>query len=166
MDPLNGQIDPLSLCLENPLILLIIYWRSDGPLDGLMVSLNGQNARLDRQIYHQNDWIAELHQKIMVRFDFPLGCQIYPVWQNGSLLWPDGSAGWPDRPFGALGSSMYPPEGHKTLLIELHWMARRPHWATLWVTTCILTFWVAWLTQWVLIYPLSHKIYWVKLLIS
>ena len=59
MDPLNGQIDPLSLSLENPLILLINYQLilpiNYGPLDGLMVSLNGQNARLDRQIDHQND---------------------------------------------------------------------------------------------------------------
>ena len=59
MDPLNGQIDPLSLSLENPLILLINYQLilpiNYGPLDGLMVSLNGQNACLDRQIDHQND---------------------------------------------------------------------------------------------------------------
>ena len=60
MDPLNGQIDPLSLSLENPLILLIKYQLilliNYGPLDGLMVSLNGQNACLVRQIDHQNDW--------------------------------------------------------------------------------------------------------------
>ena len=67
------------------------------PLDGLMASLNGQNACLDRQIDHQNDWIEPQNDG---QIDLLLGHKIYPVWQNGSLERPDGSSGWPDRPSG------------------------------------------------------------------